>query len=241
MGKGKGRRRRKANYLAAHGDYGNLPPPPSASEALPSKLRRIMALKSNDSLGPLNTRIYKANGGSKIQQKNTTKICNAIQGMAEKKPSKEEIRKQGIAKDSEHKDTDGSKISLNATTELTQKKRKWKEELDALSERFKVTPVRKGLSDRKKRYLQERKNKKRRHVQSNLDEQVPSLHEQEKINFGETVQAPPRLSVPKKKMSVAEQRLRLHAIEAYREKRKWSSRPGSHQPSLLENDKDAYL
>nr|CAN60187.1 hypothetical protein VITISV_002116 [Vitis vinifera] len=45
---GKGRRRREKNYRAAHGGHERLPPPPDLSklDALPSKLRKLMAFTS---------------------------------------------------------------------------------------------------------------------------------------------------------------------------------------------------
>nr|BAD68389.1 hypothetical protein [Oryza sativa Japonica Group] len=44
---GKGRRRREKNYRAAHGGEPRLPPPPKQREldALPSKLRRLIAIQ----------------------------------------------------------------------------------------------------------------------------------------------------------------------------------------------------
>ena len=55
MGKGKGRKRREANYRAAHGGHPSLPAPPTPADAMaiPSKLRHIMSLKaSNASSSP---------------------------------------------------------------------------------------------------------------------------------------------------------------------------------------------
>jgi hypothetical protein len=44
---GKGQRRREKNYRAAHGGESRLPPPPKQREldALPSKLRRLIAIQ----------------------------------------------------------------------------------------------------------------------------------------------------------------------------------------------------
>ncbi|KAK3036327.1 hypothetical protein RJ639_031734 [Escallonia herrerae] len=45
---GKGRKRREKNFRAAHGGHNPLPPPPAASslDAVPSKLRKLMAFSS---------------------------------------------------------------------------------------------------------------------------------------------------------------------------------------------------
>ncbi|GLT84458.1 hypothetical protein SLE2022_026860 [Rubroshorea leprosula] len=55
----------------------------------------------------------------------------------------------------------------------------------------------------------------------------------EQVKFGEVVEAPPKLvAVPKAfKMKAAQdaskERLRLQAIEAYRNRKGWTSRPGA--------------
>ena len=50
---GKGVRRREKNYRAAHGGDARLPPPPKQREldALPSKLRRLIAIQNKQNGG----------------------------------------------------------------------------------------------------------------------------------------------------------------------------------------------
>ncbi|KAI5075721.1 hypothetical protein GOP47_0009797 [Adiantum capillus-veneris] len=226
MGKGKGRRRRRANYLAAHDSHAILPAPPTVSDfvAVPSKLRRIITLKSASPYGHLSkgrdhhpgTRRAK---GKQAQKQRSTKQKNA-------------------SNDRKQEETgNGRDICPSEASEPKQKKnRKWEDELQVLSEKFKATPVHKGLNERKKRYLQEKKNRKKRVTPSDINESNPSLHKQEKISFGEIVEAPPKLSFPTKHTTAAVERLRQQAIETYRERRKWLTRPGSHQPPPLANE-----
>ncbi|KAH0669959.1 hypothetical protein KY285_024108 [Solanum tuberosum] len=59
---GKGKKRREKNYRAAHGGTTRLPPPPNTSsiDAIPSKLRQIMAFsdrKKGDSGGSANGKV----------------------------------------------------------------------------------------------------------------------------------------------------------------------------------------
>ncbi|EYU25717.1 hypothetical protein MIMGU_mgv1a015562mg [Erythranthe guttata] len=84
--------------------------------------------------------------------------------------------------------------------------------------------------ERKKQLLQARKNK---HKRAKTDEDL-EFHGCEDIKFGDVVMAPPKLtSVPKglKTTAVASQeRLRLQAVDAYRNRKAWSSRPGVKLP-----------
>ena len=50
---GKGQRRREKNYRSAHGGEARLPPPPKQREldALPSKLRRLIAIQNKQNGG----------------------------------------------------------------------------------------------------------------------------------------------------------------------------------------------
>lgn len=227
MGKGKGRRRRQANYLAAHGNHAALPAPPTASDvaALPSKLRRIITLKSSTPHG----KIHKTG-------KSIIKNPGGVHG---KQPQKQKRRTQEDGSNvlTQGQLEDGRDVGPSEASEPKQKKkRKQEDELQALSEKFKATPIRRGLSEHKKKYLQEKKNKKKRVMYCDSNEKTLSLHKQEKISFGEIVEAPPKLSFPKKLTNVAEERLRQQAIATYREKKKWVSRPGSHQPPPLANE-----
>ncbi|KAA8545339.1 hypothetical protein F0562_020123 [Nyssa sinensis] len=61
---GKGNRRREKNYRAAHGGHSRLPPPPVSSslDAVPSKLRQIMAFANSSQPG--SERRDRGGGGS---------------------------------------------------------------------------------------------------------------------------------------------------------------------------------
>lgn len=235
MGNGKGRRRRQANYLAAHGGEHKLPAPPTATDAaaVPWKLRRIMTLKASSS-SPHSPSGSLDLGKNRIRSKSETK---AFKGIAEKQ--------HRIMKSEKQQDTslqardageghENTTVLPNESVTPKRKKRKRDEDLQLLMEKFKATPIHKGLNDRKKKYLQEKKNKKKL-GRFNSVEPNPSLHQRERIGFGDIVHAPPRLSFPKKNKNISEERLRQQAVETYRQKKKWLSRPGSHQPPSLAN------
>lgn len=239
MGNGKGRRRRQANYLAAHGGEHKLPAPPTATDAaaVPRKLRRIMTLKASSSPHNPSSHLSLDLGKNRIRSKSETNALQRSKGIAEKQ--------HRIMKSEKQQDTslqardvgeghENSAVLPNESVAPKRKKRKREEDLQLLMEKFKATPIHKGLNDRKKRYLQEKKNKKKP-GRFNSVEPNPSLHQRERIGFGDIVDAPPRLSFPKKNKNISEERLRQQAVETYRQKKKWLSRPGSHQPPPLAN------
>ncbi|VVB03468.1 unnamed protein product [Arabis nemorensis] len=89
--------------------------------------------------------------------------------------------------------------------------------------------------ERKKKYWEAKKQKKNKgKTEDTLRENFPN-HEQ--IRFGDVVQAPPKLAVvPKARkstMSASQERQRLEAIEAYRSRKGWASRPGSQIPTVI--------
>ncbi|KAJ0595002.1 hypothetical protein HanHA300_Chr03g0114551 [Helianthus annuus] len=81
------------------------------------------------------------------------------------------------------------------------------------------------------RLLEERKKKHKKAKQED-DLNFPGCEE---IKFGEVVQAPPKLvNVPKRfgsSVNASQERIRLRTIEAYRDQKKWASRPGLHLPT----------
>ncbi|KAL9252391.1 hypothetical protein AKJ16_DCAP00623 [Drosera capensis] len=79
--------------------------------------------------------------------------------------------------------------------------------------------------------LQVFKSKKKKQKKANVDD--VEFHKRDEVKFGEVVQAPPKLVVPKafkKSLDASHERLRLKAVEAYRGRKKWSSWPGVHLP-----------
>lgn len=225
MAKGKGRRRRMANYLSAHGGDSNLPPSPATREinAVPSKLRRIMTLKlSVQKTCELNSNTHK----SENRAQNEIKVSDVSQIS--------DMGKCSTVRGINNKDESSIQPSGEAVSQK-KKKRKRKENLHFLMDKLKATSVHKGLNERKKRYLEEKKKKKRNlgHSRSSFVEFNQVTHQQETIRFGDVVDAPPKLSFPKKDTTIWEERMRQEAIESYRQKKKWLSRPGSHRPPSL--------
>ncbi|OMP00543.1 hypothetical protein COLO4_12585 [Corchorus olitorius] len=204
---GKGRRRREKNYRAAHGGPARLPPPPNPSqvEALPSKLRKIMSFTSDSLQGS-----EQVSKGQKAADAKTEKKKN--RAVKETKLIAKEIKNgnddEGVKK-SQHSDNDEEAI-LNSKDGKKNRKRK----------RNQVTDL---------RYFEAKKKKhKKGKTEDNLD--FPG---REKIKFGDVVEAPPKLvTVPKGAKTLidaSKERLRLQAIEAYRNRKGWTSRPGAAQ------------
>ncbi|KAK7340141.1 hypothetical protein VNO77_20835 [Canavalia gladiata] len=202
---GKGKRRREKNYRAAHGGYSGLPPPPDASQldALPSKLRKIISFTQHP-----NKNLHAH------PQNNTTSKDKCNVGIAQVK--------QGY--------TDSADEQLSAN-DKKKKKRKRSEVKDL---RFAMdvdkTSSQSKRWERKKKYLEA---KKKKHKKTREEEKL-DFPGHEKIKFGDIVQAPPKLAViPKNAQDASQERLRLRAIEEYRSRKGWTSRPGSHIPAPL--------
>lgn len=83
--------------------------------------------------------------------------------------------------------------------------------------------------ERKKQRLEARKKKNKKAKEENVD--FPG---HEKIKFGDIVKAPPKLvAFPKGLKTVqdaSQERLRLQAVDAYRNRKGWASRPGVQLP-----------
>ncbi|XP_048334967.2 uncharacterized protein LOC107423705 [Ziziphus jujuba] len=222
---GKGRRRREKNYRAAHGGYTRLPPAPDPSkvDALPSKLRKLMSLTSQsqgDSKVVKNVKDKKKNGNSASELKSNSKV-------------EVDVDITGIKDRLQDADnSDGN--ANNITNEKRKKKRKRKQvedlRFETLNEKSDASTKRR---ERKKKYLEARKNKhKRARTEENLE--FPG---HEKIKFGDIVQAPPKLlAVPKafkNLQDASKERVRLQAIQSYRERKGWTSRPGNQLRNTL--------
>ncbi|OAY49280.1 uncharacterized protein LOC110615831 [Manihot esculenta] len=232
---GKGRKRREKNYKAAHGGHTRLPPPPDRSQvdALPSKLRHIMSFTSH------------LLDGSAKPSKSTEEKTKRGGGDAEKKlPPEDAITSEAIVDEGEdenllttqHSD-DSDETVRNSNDEKRKKKRKRKR-MQVIDLRFDTSMEKTKSSEkrreRKKKYL-EAKKKKRQKSKTEEDLDFPG-HEQ--IKFGDVVQAPPKLvAVPKVLKNVPEasrERIRLQAIEEYRKRKGWTSRPGLKLPIVTE-------
>ncbi|WCJ22827.1 hypothetical protein M5689_004894 [Euphorbia peplus] len=211
---GKGRRRREKNFKAAHGGYSRLPPPPNSSkaDALPIKLRQIMSFTS-----PL------PEGSSKASVSGEDKRKPRRGGDAEKDP----ITSEATAR----KADDGS--GHDSGDETIKKKRKKNQVSDLRFETLVSTKTSQKKRERRKKYMETKKNKK--HKQSTTEDNL-DFPGHEKIQFGDVVQAPPKLlSLPKglkKVPDASQERVRLQAIEAYRQRKGWTSRLGLQLPNL---------
>ncbi|KAL8142526.1 hypothetical protein V2J09_015558 [Rumex salicifolius] len=201
---GKGKKRREKNYRSAHGDNTRLPPPPTPSsiDALPSKLRQLIAFTSKvddeqQDKGMTNAGQKPSSEGDKTKKRNRTG------------------KENGNVEASQKIDSDDA--NLHDSTD--QQKRK----------RIKNTQV----TDL--RYLKAKKKK----TKKPSAEDTLYAPKKDKVKFGDIVQAPPKLAVvpkaPKKPFDASQERLRLQAVESYRNRRQWMSRPGIHLPPPIED------
>lgn len=209
---GKGKRRRERNYKAAHGGFSRLPPPPNPSsvDALPSKLRQLISLTSGS-------------GGK-------------VAADVEKRKKRVADKKEHLNGDSQE---DGEEVVDEKEDMLSQEDNGANKKLKTKRKRNQVTDLRfqeevlgvgSKRRERKKKYLEERKKRlKKGKTGENLE--FPG---QEKVKFGDIVQAPPKLvKIPKAfktGQDASKERLRLKAVEAYRQRKGWDSRPGVHLP-----------
>ncbi|XP_062154853.1 uncharacterized protein LOC133862943 [Alnus glutinosa] len=220
---GKGRRRREKNYKAAHGAYSRLPPPPNLSQvdALPSKLRKLISFTSAlSSPKPHGSAAKDGDAGKKALPKDGLNSgTSGIKGGG----------KNDHLMTPQHVD-DSDDIVQSSTNEKRKKKRKSKKVNDLRFETLENLDTNLKKGDRKKKYLEAKKNKhKKAKLEADLD--FPG---HEEIKFGEVVKAPPKLlAVPKafkNAPDASQERIRLRAIEAYRNRKGWASRPGIQLP-----------
>lgn len=132
-----------------------------------------------------------------------------------------------------------SKLDVMQQSEIqrasSKRKRKRGDELRLLLETENLTTPSNRKRERKKKYLD---SKKRKHQKAKNGDPT-DYPEHETIKFGEVVTAPPKLEFPKKasaeikmRQDVSQERLRVQAIENYRHRKGWTSRPGSHVPPI---------
>ncbi|KAK8565881.1 hypothetical protein V6N13_020956 [Hibiscus sabdariffa] len=218
---GKGRRRREKNYRAAHGGPARLPPPPDPSqvEAIPSKLRQIMSFTTDSLLGE-----HKAAQGDAGKKEN--RAVNEIKLKAN------EIKAGSNDKNFEKfRDSDNEEYTMRSDKGgKKNKKRKRNQVTDLRFETAvdKLSGSSKRREHRKKYFEARKKKQKTATTEENLE--FPG---RVTVKFGDVVEAPPKLvTVPKGSkilLNASKERLRLQAIEAYRSRKGWSSRPGAPQ------------
>ncbi|KAJ8900381.1 hypothetical protein K2173_025021 [Erythroxylum novogranatense] len=232
---GKGRRRREKNYRAAHGGDNRLPPPPDFSkvDALPTKLRKIMSfntLPDNDTVDPEKKR--KTVEGDAEKAKN---------GFVQRRVRKDDLNLSEVNSEGDihllpapsHSDSDDDKSMPDMQDEEKKKNKKKRKRKQAEDLRFDTIVGKSRTSEkrsqRKKKYLQAKK-KKHNKSESGTGLDFPG---REQVKFGDVVQAPPKLiAVPKVRNlhDASKERLRLQAVEAYRNRKGWKSRPGLELP-----------
>uniref|UniRef100_A0A7N0TDY0 Uncharacterized protein n=1 Tax=Kalanchoe fedtschenkoi TaxID=63787 RepID=A0A7N0TDY0_KALFE len=227
---GKGQRRREKNYRAAHGGASLLPPPPKASsvDALPSKLRQLMSLTAGTAKFSKEVEQRRKNGEKKPRLTD------------EKKPDSKETKGRVVSLEEEEDNFDeekfneGQNLVPDNDSSINKKKKKKRKRNQVNDLRFEETAEMLGIGskrkDRKKKYLEERKKKKKKAKTGDTLE----FQQREKIAFGDVVEAPPKLAtVPKAFKSAqdaSKERLRLKAVDAYRQRKGWVSRPGINLP-----------
>ncbi|CAN6480325.1 unnamed protein product [Victoria cruziana] len=234
---GKGKRRREKNYRAAHGGDTRLPPPPTVSQidALPSKLKKLMQLRrAHDN---------PQNGfRKKDDPKRDTMKDEPDAKVPNKKLNGSNMNKCVLVESADHAiqispsptSTDGeADVKRKSGHDLNKGKRKRREVVDLRFSNEAHDLASSSLSKRARRkmFLEERKKK---HKRCKTDHSLEVL-EREEIKFGEVVEAPPKLTlpkVPKAHSSASRERLRLQTIEAFRKQRKWESRPGNYLPTI---------
>ncbi|EER87768.1 protein FAM133 [Sorghum bicolor] len=233
---GKGQRRREKNFQAAHGGDTRLPPPPKHREleAIPSKLRRLIAFQNKH-----NANADASSGGAAGKQDGgLRKNRPATERTPTEKAKDKKIKKQILeapadSKASEIKGSeDGSAANENVNAEGSKGKRKRGKAKD-----LRFEELDKNISVSKKQRRKQHLNEKKKKRKGNKAETVPDFPGREKVKFGEVVQAPPKLSFPKVKsaLDASREMLRKEAIENYRNIKGWTSRPGLKLPTLAEN------
>ncbi|GAQ81389.1 hypothetical protein KFL_000790140 [Klebsormidium nitens] len=230
VSKGKSRRRRESNLKEAKNDQ-RLPPPPKAlkeGQALPAGLRRMMALR--DSMkGSVEGSVKHVKRGPD----------GGLPGLV--RPSEAKAKNLLVKKaDAKKGPPAGSKRSREQPLTVINTSNGKPEEEEVLT----------GLAKRRK-FLKEKKGKKRKKRSNEEDEAYRNLYKQDKVRFGDVVQAPPKLSskhvgkvsrMAKDKsaagkrhwpeslgaLASSQERLRQQAVEGYR-----ISRGRTEQPSLV--------
>ncbi|KAL2552960.1 hypothetical protein Fot_06579 [Forsythia ovata] len=222
---GKGIRRREKNYRAAHGDSSRLPPPPDSSsvDALPSKLRKLMSLTGagKQPLGGLRSDRGNVGGVEKKPRPGDGDDSKTIGVKRER--NGQILIKQHV----EH----GDGVLQSSVHEKKKKRRKSKKANDLRFETAEQMGV--AGSKRKERKIQRFEARKKKNKKAKKEENV-DFPGHEKIKFGEIVEAPPKLvAFPKglkKVQDASQERVRLQAVDAYRNRKGWTMRPGVQLP-----------
>ncbi|PIA49840.1 hypothetical protein AQUCO_01300526v1, partial [Aquilegia coerulea] len=207
-------------------------------DALPSKLRKLLEFTSTSSStkGKALTDVEaQKKSNKKRDDVKTEKKSNLIDEPVPKTYiSKEKSNDEKVDR-AKYKDGN-DEADLEDTND--KKKGKWKRNqvkdlrFDATGEMGSYGSKKR---ERKKKYLEAKKMK---HKKAKVEEGT-EFPEREHIAFGDVVDAPPKLiALPKafkKVQDASHERLRLQAVEAYRNRKGWISRPGISLPSIIPN------
>lgn len=230
---GKARRRREKNYLNAHGGGDSrLPPPPDFStlDAVPSKLRKLMSL----------TGVKQANNGAK-KQKVDAGVKKSNNGAEKQKVDTEKRQRSedelGVVDANDRRgDDDGELVggdfdhvdeNVNDGTYEKKKKKRKRKQVDDL--RFEALDKLAGGGSKRKERRKIRNSEKKKKRKGITGQENVDFLDRDDVKFGDVVQAPPKLVVPKTfKISkdACQERQRIQAVEAYRKRKAWTSRPG---------------
>jgi hypothetical protein len=241
----------ETNYVPAYRGASELAPPPESKDihAVPSKLRKIMQLKSLINEGA----VARANGQAQQQGRRGSEKKSA--NGAKKSDSAKNVKHPGVKGTQEMSFGKYSESNPEIADQPEEKKKssfasKWKkgeEELKRLTEKIdkrEKTGVRRAVSDRRKSFLNDKKKKRKGRIADADADLIPAMNQYEKVEFGDIVQAPPKLSFPRKAAEVKDknrvqgdqsvmwEKMRVQAIEAYRQ-RKESSSLGGKQLRVL--------
>ncbi|KAK1274330.1 hypothetical protein QJS04_geneDACA020647 [Acorus gramineus] len=216
---GKGRRRREKNFLAAHGGNSHLPPAPKPGDvdALPSKLRKLLKFGyfSILSIGWSDRRHLKPEKKTNTKDTRLSIAADLKKGGANGNTTVDEYKKAKL-------ETDDANI-------VKKRKAKRKRDLELLTLTEDLASACMNRRDRKKRYLDARKKKNKK---AKTDD-IPEFPQHEKIKFGEVVEAPPKLVIPKAlntARNASHERLRLHKIDANKQHKGRAAMPGIPHP-----------
>ncbi|KAL3814896.1 hypothetical protein ACJIZ3_016164 [Penstemon smallii] len=213
---GKGIRRREKNYQAAHGGghTQRLPPPPNHSsiDTIPSKLRQLMSLKGQE--------FKSGKRGNTVEKEN---------------PSGEGSNSTTTTTGTKRKGNDQNAMADNmAHGDQNEKKKKKRKRNKADDLRFESKEGSGAVGNRRKEHRKQRLEAKKNKNKKDKSEADLGFRGHEEIKFGDVVQAPPKLlAVPKAFKTIqdaSKERLRLQAVESYRARKKWASRPGVQLP-----------
>ncbi|KAF7152457.1 hypothetical protein RHSIM_Rhsim01G0161500 [Rhododendron simsii] len=138
------------------------------------------------------------------------------------------------------KDKEGNAVTAqqvddddNIKEEKRKKTKKRKRVTDLRFEMLESSGVSLKRREHRKKRLEAKKNKRKKA----RPEENEGFPRHEKIKFGEVVQAPPKLvafpKASKAPQDASSERLRLKAVEAYRNRKGWASRPGKDLPPSI--------